>query len=322
MGKTRWTNADIPSLRGKNAIVTGANIGLGLEIAAQLALHGAHVILACRNPTKAAGALKDIEERLAKVPEGGSAETMQVDCASLKSVKAFCEAVKAKKLPSLDILVCNAGIMAPGEWTKTEDGFEVQFGVNVLSHFAMVEGLLPQLEATPGSRVVHQSSSGNYIPSSVPFDDLNFSKSTWTSTFKYQAYGMSKLGNILFSNELDRRLRAAGKANPTSIAVHPGLVIGQLQEQATSSWWERVTYPLIKTLGLSQTYELGALPALYAATSPDAKGGKFYGPDGISNGSLGGYPIELQPNKLALDPEIIRKYFDECEKLTAVKYKL
>lgn len=206
-----WTPADIASLNGKTAIVTGANIGLGLEIATQLALHGAHTVLACRNPDKAQEAMNGIK---AKLTGEGSVEAMQVDCGSLESVKKFVEDVKAK-FKKLDILVLNAGVMAPGERSETADGFELQLAVNVLAPFVTVEGLLPLLESTEGSRVVFHSSSGNYMATSIPWDDLQYKKGDWGVAGKYNAYGLSKLYDILLPNEIQRRLDAKGKKSPS-----------------------------------------------------------------------------------------------------------
>jgi NAD(P)-dependent dehydrogenase (short-subunit alcohol dehydrogenase family) len=334
-----WTSKEIPSLSGKNAIVTGANIGLGLEIATQLASHGAHTVLACRNPDKAKEAMEGIKAKLGNA--GGSVEAMQVDCGSLESVKKFVGEVNAK-FKKLDILVLNAGVMAPGERSETVDGFELQLGVNVLAPFVTVAGLLPLLESTDGSRVVFHSSSGNYMAKAIPWDDLQYKTKDWGVAGKYDAYGLTKLYDILLPNELQRRLDAKGKKNPSCMSAHPGLVIGQLQDLATSSLFERVAFTIARWVpGMSQSYEMGALPVLYAATSPDAKGGRFCkfcrcgvlfrdsnpivdtdGPDGISNGTIGGYPKELQPNPLATDAENMKRFFEACEQMTGIKYKI
>lgn len=276
----KWTSAQIPSLQGKTAIVTGANIGLGLEIATQLALHGARVALACRNPAKANDAVEGIRKKLDAQSAGkGSVETISLDCAKMASVRAFNDEVQ-RRFERLDILVLNAGVMAPPKKTETEDGFEIQLAVNALAPFVTVAGLMPLLKATEGSRVVFQSSSGNYIPKSIPWDDLNSKKHPvdWAVGAKYEIYGLTKLYDVLLPNEFQRRLDAAHITSPKCMSAHPGLIIGQLQDQAEGTMFEKFLYRMAKWVpGMSQTYEKGALPVLFAATSDKAQGGRFCG---------------------------------------------
>ncbi|KXS20781.1 short-chain dehydrogenase/reductase SDR [Gonapodya prolifera JEL478] len=317
-----WTAKDIPELSSKVAIVTGSNIGLGKEIATQLANHGCHTILAVRSVEKGQATADEIKSKNPRkdVP----VTVMELDLASLKSIDAFA-AEFTSKYDKLDLLVCNAGLMALPERQVTTDGFEMQIGVNHLGHFALVSKLFGTLAKTPGSRIIHQSSSASFMggyPAKWDADTVN----AVTGYSKWAQYGFTKLANVAFSNEIDRRVLEKGLKQPRSIAVHPGIVVGQLQTRSsTDSVVEHfILNHFIRVTGLSQSNQMGALPTLYAATSPDAQGGKFYGPNGVINGTFGGYPklIDPHPNKVAADQSQWAKLWEISEKMTGVKFNV
>ncbi len=305
-----WTADAIPDLSGKVIVVTGANSGIGLEAARELARHRAHVVLACRNPSKAEGALAALRAEVADA----SVETMPLDLASLASVRAFAGAFHDKH-ERLDVLCNNAGIMAI-PLTRTTDGFEMQIGTNHLGHFALTGLLLDVLESTPHSRVVTVSSGAHRI-GRIRLDDLN-----WQQGYrKWAAYGQSKLANLLFAYELQRRFEAA-RANTASVACHPGYAATNLQavgpQMQGSSRMER-----LMELGnrlAAQSAHMGALPTLYAATAPDVAGGDFIGPDGF--GQTWGHPKKVQSNRRSHDRTVAAGLWQLSEKLTGVVYKL
>jgi NAD(P)-dependent dehydrogenase (short-subunit alcohol dehydrogenase family) len=296
-----WTADDIPDQRGRRAIVTGANSGLGLVIARELARKGATVVLACRNVEKGEAALAGIR---AEVP-GADAELAALDLASLASVRAFAAAQDAP----LDLLVNNAGLMAPPRGT-TADGFELQLGTNHLGHFALTGLLLDRLRAAPAPRVVTLS-SGAHRMGRIDFDDLQGER----RYRRWRAYGQSKLANLLFMLELDRRARAAGWPL-VSVAAHPGYAATNLQFAAP---------PLLDRAGMrvlnvvvAQSADQGALPALYAATVPDLPGGSYVGPGGPAE--LRGSPRPAGMSRRAQDPGTARRLWDVSEALTGVTY--
>jgi len=307
---TPWTAAAIPDLTGKTIVVTGANSGIGFEAARELALRGAHVVLACRNPGKAEGALAAIRAAAAQA----SVETMQLDLASLASIREFAAAYKDKH-SRLDVLCNNAGIMAI-PLTRTADGFEMQIGTNHLGHFALTGLLLDMLLATPHARVVNVSSGAHRI-GQIYFDDLN-----WQRRYKkWRAYGQSKLANLLFTYELQRRLAAAA-ANTISVACHPGYAATNLQavgpQMQGSSFMERLME--IGNRLAAQSALMGALPTLYAATAPDVAGGDFIGPNGP--GQNWGYPKKVQSNRRSHDREAAARLWELSEQLSGVRYSL
>lgn len=305
-----WTADAIADLSGKVIVVTGANSGIGLEAARELARHRANVVLACRNPSKAEGALSAIRAESAHA----SVETMSLDLANLASVRAFAEAFRSKH-QRLDVLCNNAGIMAI-PLTRTADGFEMQIGTNHLGHFALTGLLLDVLLATPYSRVVTVSSGAHRI-GRIRLDDLN-----WQSGYrKWLAYGQSKLANLLFAYELQRRLEAA-RAGTISVACHPGYAATNLQavgpQMQGSSRMERLME--IGNRLAAQSAEMGALPTLYAATAPDVAGGDFIGPDGF--GQTWGHPTKVKSNRRSHDRNVAAGLWQLSEKLTGVAYKL
>ena len=254
--KSGWSEADIPDQSGKVAIVTGANSGLGFETARALAQHGADVILACRNPDKANKAA----EQIRALHPRGSVNVMALDLGNLNSVRTFADGIKAR-YPRLDLLINNAGLMVPPQG-QTEQGFETQFGVNHLAHFALTAQLIDLLNATPGARVVSVSSTAHLF-GHIRFDDLNWQSRGYNT---WQAYGQSKLANLLFIYELQRRLNAVKKGT-LALAAHPGYAATGLQGEGSAMQLANRLF--------AQTPQMGALPSLYAATAPDVKAGSI-----------------------------------------------
>jgi NAD(P)-dependent dehydrogenase (short-subunit alcohol dehydrogenase family) len=308
MARNNWTAEAIPDQRGKVACVTGGNAGLGLETVKALARKVAQVVLACRDIAKGDAARDQV---LQELPEA-SIEVMQLDLASLASVRAFAEAFKSKN-DSLHILVNNAGVMATPRRT-TADGFELQFGTNHLGHFALTGLLLDVLLKTPNSRVVTVSSTGERM-GRINLDDLMGEK----SYERWLAYAQSKLANVLFAYELQRRLNAAG-ASMISLAVHPGVAATNLRTKLMTQ-----ETPLFHRIQgyfwefLRQSVEMGALPQLYAATAPDVKGGDFYAPGGFLQRA--GYPKKLRSSPRSYDEAVARQLWDVSEELTGISYE-
>jgi len=264
-----WTPAEMPDLTGRTAVVTGANSGLGYETALALAARGATVVMACRDAQRCAEAA----ERIRLTHPAASVEPEHLDLADLDSVRAFSDVVCSRH-PVLDILGNNAGVMAPPCRMTTRQGFELQMGVNHLGHYALTAGLLPALLRGPASRVVTVSSFAHQS-GAIDFADLQL-EYRYTP---YRAYSASKLANLLFMQELDRRLRRAG-ATAISAGAHPGFASTQLQatgpflcEKPIKSW---LVLAAVRVIG--QSAAEGAEPQLYAATAPGVRGGDYYGP--------------------------------------------
>jgi NAD(P)-dependent dehydrogenase (short-subunit alcohol dehydrogenase family) len=304
---SKWTAAEIPALGGKLAIVTGANSGLGLETARALARKGARVILACRTRSKADAAIAEL------VADGVAPELLEfgaLDLSSLASVRTFAEAVRDEHT-SIDLLINNAGVMAL-PYGKTADGFEMQFGTNHLGHFALTGLLLDRLLATSGARVVTLSSL-THAYARMNFDDLHSSRSYG----EWKAYGRSKLANLLFTFELQRRLEQHGHA-VISVAAHPGYSRTNLLNPRMS------VSPLLERLvGLggryvSQSARMGALPTLYAATSEHVRGGEFYGPGGIA--AVTGYPKRVTAMPQAYDKHAAERLWQLSVEQTGVDF--
>jgi len=303
-----WTVKDIPNLEGKTALVTGATGGLGYETALRLAEAGATVILAGRNEAKGAEALAKLK---AACP-AAKASFQKVDLASLVSVREFAASVSSSN-EKLDILVNNAGVMAPPKRETTADGFELQLGTNHLSHFALTALLLPLLRKSESPRVVTVSSIAAR-QGKICFDDLQSEK----SYFPWPIYGQSKLANILFTFELQRR-SDEGKWGIRAVAAHPGFSRTELVSNGPGdrSFSGVVTNYLLKPV-FSQSVEDGALPQLYAATCPDAEPGGYYGPQGFleMRGTVG--PVTPPAN--AKNLETAKRLWEESEKLTNVSW--
>jgi NAD(P)-dependent dehydrogenase (short-subunit alcohol dehydrogenase family) len=303
----KWTPKDIPSQAGKLAIITGANSGIGYHTALELARAGAAVILACRNAQKAEAAKAKL---LAALPQA-SVEVAIVDMADLDSIRKFAEGfVVADR--KLDLLINNAGVMGMPQRTPTAQGFEGQFGTNHLGHFALTGELMPALLKTPGSRVVTVASIA-HKSGRMRFEDPNWEK----AYDPRKAYQQSKLANILFGLELDRRLKRAN-ANVASLIAHPGVATTSIVSNGMGiNLKTKIINGLILPL-LAQSDARGSWPTLYAATSPDAQSGHYYGPDGIAE--IKGTPVEVTPKPQALDPVAAARLWHISEQMTAVEY--
>jgi len=303
-----WTADDIPPQAGRTVVITGANSGIGYEAARQLAAKGAHVVLACRDQAKGRGAI----ESITAAQPSASVELMELDLADLGSIRRFAAAALAA-CPALHVLCNNAGVMAIPHRT-TGDGFEMQFGTNHLGHFALTGLLLDRLLATPGARVVTVS-SGAHKFGVMHWNDLQGERSYGS----WRAYGQSKLANLLFTYELQRRL-ATAHAGLISVACHPGYAATNLQAAGPrmqgSSIGEAV-WGFANRL-LAQSAAMGALPTLYAATAPDVRGGDYIGPDGL--GEQWGHPKKVRSNARSHDPEAQRRLWEISEQLVGVRY--
>jgi NAD(P)-dependent dehydrogenase (short-subunit alcohol dehydrogenase family) len=307
--------AAVPDLSGRLAVVTGSNSGLGFGLARRLAAAGADVVMAIRNRAKGEAAIDEIR---ATVPDA-KLTIKPLDLSSLAGVAALGEQLNADGRP-IDILINNAGVMTPPKRDTTADGFELQFGSNHLGHFALTAHLMPLLRAADSRRVVSLSSLAAR-QGRIHFDDPQFEKSYTPG----QAYGQSKLAVLMFARELDRRSKEAGWGI-LSDAAHPGLTKTNLQISGPShgrskpSTMERL-YKLSWRLTpfLWQEIDEGILPALYAATSPQAEGGAFYGPHGIYEAAGGGVAVAKVPARARNDADC-RRLWDISEKLTGVSY--
>jgi NAD(P)-dependent dehydrogenase (short-subunit alcohol dehydrogenase family) len=302
----RWTAERIPDQSGRLAVVTGANSGLGLVTARELARAGARVVMAARNPAKGAEAVRAVQVRA----PGSDVELEQLDLANLDSVRGFAERVRERH-GEIDLLINNAGVMATPRG-ETADGFELQFGTNHLGHFALTGLLLDRLEGREDARVVTLS-SGAHKGGRIAFDNLDGRR----RYFRWRAYAQSKLANLLFALELDRRLRAAG-STIKSLAAHPGYAHTNLQ----SSGPPRVDALLMALPNrfYAQSDEMGALPTLYAATEPGLEGGAYIGPDGFAEGR--GHPTRVSPSETARDEQLARRLWEVSEQLTGVPVAL
>ncbi|KAB8178750.1 SDR family oxidoreductase [Microbispora catharanthi] len=302
----------VPDLTGRVAVVTGGSDGLGLGLAIRLARAGAEVVLPVRNPAKGAAAVQKIH---AAVPEA-TVSTRELDLASLESIAALAATLRREARP-IDILINNAGVMAPATRQTTVDGLELQFGTNHVGHVALVARLLPLLRLR-GARVTTMSSSAARS-AAVDWDDLQ-------SERKYspiRSYGQSKLANLLFGLELDRRSKAGGWGVVSTIA-HPGTTLTNLYAsgpnlgRTRSAPYERIMKRLLRWGLFVQTVDAGLQPALYAATSPQARGGRFYGPDGI--GQFTGRPTELPLYKSVRVERDAARLWTVSERLARVEF--
>jgi NAD(P)-dependent dehydrogenase (short-subunit alcohol dehydrogenase family) len=304
----KWTADQIPDQHGRVAVVTGANSGLGLVTARELARHGARVVMGVRDPGRGERAAAEIR---AAAP-GAELEVRRLDLSDLGSVRAFAGEVAAAH-PALDLLVNNAGIMMPPRGT-TADGFETQLGTNHLGHFALTGLLLDALaQVGDGARVVTVSSI-EHKPGHIDFEDLQKERSYGPRN----AYQQSKLANALFGLELDRRLRAAGSP-VLSVLAHPGYSDTNLQTTGPTGL-ARLAMKYVGNRVIAQSAERGALPQLYAATAPGVEGGTFIGPDGFQE--MRGHPTVVQATPEAQDPDIARRLWAVSEELTGVTFPL
>jgi len=302
----KWASEQIPDQSGRTAVVTGANSGLGLVSARELARHGASVVLACRNTTKGTAALRTIQ---AAAPDA-QLELAELDLGELESVRAFADGFRSSH-DGLDLLINNAGVMAPPR-RETKDGFELQLGTNLLGHFALTGRLIGVMDARPDARVVTLSSNAHKF-GRINFDDLQSER----GYKRWGAYGQSKLADLMFALELDRRLRAGGHAIK-SLAAHPGYAATNLQTAAPPAL-DRIVMTATNLI-LAQSADMGALPVLYAATYPGLEGGSYVGPDGW--GEHRGHPQQVSPNRAARDEEVAARLWDVSEELTGVRFEL
>lgn len=288
---TKWTAADIADQQGRTFVVTGANSGLGEVAARALAKAGAHVVLACRDTAKGDAVARTI---------GDNAEVRRLDLADLASVRDF-----AAGIDSVDVLVNNAGVMAVPR-RKTVDGFEMQIGTNHLGHFALTGLLLAKIT----DRIVTMSSTAHKM-GSVDLDDLNWENRKYN---RWSAYGQSKLANLLFTYELQRRLAAAG-SSVKAVAAHPGYASTNLQAH-TESVQDKLM--AVGNRIFAQSAEMGALPMLYAAAAPDVAGGSYLGPDGLFEQR--GHPKVVGSNNKSRDEKTAGALWSLSENLTGVEY--
>lgn len=301
-----WTKNNIPDLSGKIALVTGSNTGIGFETVKALYEAGASVTIAARDPEKAQKAIEKIN--FATVGKG-ELDYGVLDLGNLNSVKIFAENFMQKH-SNLDLLVNNAGVMVPPA-SKTADGFELQFGVNFIGHFALTGHLLPLLKKTADARVVTLSSGAATLVDTIDFDNLRLEK----SYDEWREYAVSKLADILFSYELDRRLKNAG-ISAISVAAHPGVTRTDLQRNIPGENLEGMFAAFDEVM---QPWQ-GALPSLFVATDPSVKGGDFYGPDGKKE--YAGYPALSKHSTPAMkDEALAEKLWEYAENATQLIYK-
>lgn len=297
-----WNLNAIPKQTGRVAVVTGANIGLGFEVAMAMAEKDCTVVLACRNLQKAEAAKADILSKHAKA----TVTCMPLDLSSLKSVQAFAAAF-SKRFAKLDLLINNAGIMMP-PYAQSEDGFESQLAANYLGHFALTGLLLPLIVKTPGSRIVSLSSLAHKW-SGIRLDDPHFK----TGYDKRKAYGQSKLACLMFAYELQRRLTKAGHGT-LSVAAHPGVSATNLFQHLPK--FVQLLNPL--TTLVFQSAQGGAQPTLYAALGDDIQGGNYCGPSAM--GEMRGAPVKVGSNRTSRDEALAAKLWAMSEDMTGVKY--
>src|SRR5690606_21539385 len=287
-----WTKEKIPDLTGKTAIVTGSNTGIGYETAKALYEKGVNVTIAARDKRKIETAIQKIKS---STNRGGNLEAGLLDLANLEQIRSFANDVKSKH-STLDMLINNAGVMIPPA-SKTDDGFELQFGVNFLGHFALTGHLFPLLKESPEARVVTLTSGAATLTDGIDFGNLKLEK----PYNEWQSYAVSKLADILFTYELDRKLKAAG-LNMLSVAAHPGVTRTDLQRHIPGEQLEGMFSEFDEVM---QPWQ-GALPSLFAATDTLVKGGEFFGPDGEKEYS--GYPALSKHSTPAMnDKELAEK---------------
>lgn len=302
---TKWTANDVPDQTGRVAIVTGSNTGLGYETARVLAGKGARVVMAVRDTGKG----DDAAARLRASTPNADVVVQKLDLGSLTSVRAAADDLRAA-YPRIDLLINNAGVMYPPKQI-TADGFELQFGTNHLGAFALTGLLIENLLSVPGSRVVTLGSIAHRILGKIDFADLQWEKRRYN---RVAAYGQSKLANLMFAYELQRRLEAAD-AKTIAVAAHPGISNTELIRHVPGS-----SLPGVKTLGglLFNSPELGALPTLRAATDPAVLGGQYYGPDGFRE--IRGYPKLVESSRQSHDRDIQQRLWAVSEELTGVTF--
>ena len=302
----RWTADNVPDLSGLTAVITGSNSGVGYETALELVRHGADVTLACRSISRGESALR----RIKNDSPSAIADLVQLDLGDLASVDWFLTQFCATH-DKLDLLINNAGVMAT-PYRITASGFESQFGTNHLGHFALTGKLLSLLIKSPASRIVNVSSLA-HREEKIDFDAVQFTRENYN---RWRAYGRSKLANLLFTYELQRRLERASIEHVKSIAAHPGVSRTNIAQGL--GWIGKVSMPIA---GLFfQSARMGALPILRAATDPQAIGGQYYGPDGKNERK--GYPVIVSSSTESHDEETARGLWKRSEDLTNVRFNI
>ncbi|MGV0654546.1 SDR family NAD(P)-dependent oxidoreductase [Mycolicibacterium thermoresistibile] len=300
----KWTARDVPDQTGRTAVITGANTGLGFETAKVLAEKGAHVVLAVRDPDKGRRAA----DRITAATPHADVTVRQLDLTSLDNIRRAADDLRAG-YPRIDLLINNAGVMYPPRQT-TRDGFELQFGTNHLGHFALTGQLLDNMLPVDGSRVVTVASIAHRNMADIHFDDLQWER----GYHRVAAYGQSKLANLMFAYELQRRLSA--KNAPTiSVAAHPGVSNTELTRYIPGARLPGVS--LLAGL-LTNSPAVGALATLRAATDPEVKGGQYYGPDGFQE--IRGHPVLVGSSAKSRDEDIQRRLWTVSEELTGVTF--
>lgn len=306
MKGSTWTKDQIPGLEGKVVVVTGANTGIGFEAAMEFSRKGAETILACRNEKKA---LKASEKIKRQVPEA-LVRYFHLDLGDLSSVKKFAENIR-KHYSQLDILLNNAGVILY-PYRITKDGFESQMGINHLGHFALTGLLIDLIAKTKGTRIVNVSSLG-YRRGKMDFENFLFDGGKDFSRIK--AYSRSKLANLLFTFELDRKFKKAN-LNALSVAAHPGFSYTDLGRWRFFRTLYYVFFPIIKLV--TQSPNMGALPSVRAAVDPEVKGGEYFGPGGRKERK--GFPVRVQSNGASHNEEDAKQLWTISENLTGIKY--
>ena len=294
-----WTEENVPDQTGKIAVVTGSNSGIGFETARVLAENGATVIMAVRSLEKGEAAANKIRENFPKA----DLKVMKLDLANLESVKNFAENFK-KDYSRLDLLINNAGVMIP-PYSKTEDGFELQFGTNHLGHFALTARLSDVLAQTKNARVVNESSMA-HTRGELDFDDLNWEKRDYSA---WKAYGDSKIANLYFTYELNRKFKE-NNIDAIAVAAHPGATDSNLARHSTLA---SIFSPIF-----GQSPEMGALPTVRAAVEPNINGADYFGPGGFME--IRGYPVEVDSNDLSKNEKIAERLWSVSEEMTGVKF--
>ena len=294
-----WTSDQIVDQTGRIAIVTGSNSGIGYEAALGLARAGARVILAVRDPKRG----EEAAQRLVGTAADAKIDVMTLDLADLSSVRSFAEAFK-QKYDALHLLVNNAGVMMPPK-SLTADGFELQFGTNHIGHFALTGLLLDHLLKTEGSRVVSVASMAHKW-GRIDFEDLHWERKRYK---KAKSYGQSKLANLLFTYELQRRLEAAG-VSTIATAAHPGWTATNLQRSSG-------LFQAMNPIFAMKPWQ-GALPTLYAATAEEVQGGEYVGPGGFME--MRGYPKKVQSNPASRNESVAARLWEVSEELTGVRF--
>ena len=303
--RDRWTAEDIPDLTGKVVVVTGGNSGIGFGAVKAVARKGAETVIASRSPERGQAALDALK---AEIPNA-RAELMLLDLTSLASVERFATEF-SERYSRLDVLANNAGIMVI-PYAKTEDGFERQVGTNHLGHFALTGRLLDVLVATPGARVVNVSSLA-HKRAELDLDNLLYEKGGYS---EWGAYGRSKLLNMLFTYELQRRFERAG-VDAHSLAAHPGFSASNLTGHMADRWHLRIALPIFNRL--IQGPDMGALPTLRAGTDPEATGGQYFGPGRLNETT--GHPVLVEASAEAHDEADGKRLWELSEELTDVRY--